>query len=65
MSKTRKLAKQELTRVNGNIDWCFNHIKTFLDLGYAQREEFLKPIQAVVMTLDSVKDTIESIKNKL
>lgn len=65
MSKTRKLAKQELSRVNGNINWCFNHIKTFLDLGYDQREEFLKPIQAVIKVLDSVKETIETIRNKI
>ena len=65
MAKTRNLAKQELTRLNNNIDWCFKHIKTFLEMGYQEREEFLLPLQAIVISLESIKTIVDDVKNKV
>lgn len=65
MGKTRQLAKQELTRANGSIDWCYNHLKTFLDMGYDEREDFVEPVKCVIASLEATKIVIDDIKSKI
>lgn len=65
MGSTRKTAKQELTRANGSIDWCYHHLKTFLDLGYDERDEFIAPVTAVIASLEATKTVIDNIKSKI
>ena len=65
MGSTRKAAKQELTRANGSIDWCYHHLKTFLDLGYDERDEFVAPIISVIASLEATKVVIDAVKSKI
>ncbi len=65
MIKTRQLAKQELSRCNNNIDWCFQHLKTFLELGYQDRPEFIEPVKCVIASLEATKIVVDDIKKMI
>jgi len=65
MTLTRHEGKKELNRAIGNIDWCLHHIKQFLEMGYAEREEFAKYGLMITQSLIEIQNAIVKLKDKI